>query len=144
MKQKRIKLIRQDLTSRRGGVLKQLIFFFCSPEKLQNCAMSHKNLSGLTAALSAESGDDHTAASPATARSASRLLCLWAHARLPVTALGAEERASFSPRAGVRGSASQCSGLVSENASGAPRRSTGEEPRGGGHAGPTPAPNVDS
>lgn len=51
-----MKLTRQDLTSGGDGVLEQLIFFFCSPEKLQNCAMSHQNLFGdLTAARSAQS-----------------------------------------------------------------------------------------
>lgn len=39
---KRIKFIRQDLTSRRDGTLKQLIFFFF-PWKLLNYAASYKN-----------------------------------------------------------------------------------------------------
>lgn len=41
MKQNRIKLIRRDLTSRRHGTLKQLIFlFFFLPGKLLKCATS--------------------------------------------------------------------------------------------------------
>lgn len=134
---KRMKLTRQDLTSGGDGVLEQLIFFFCSPEKLQNCAMSHQNLFGdLTAARSAQSqgliqkGRKHPYFSPwrYTPHSA---LCLRSHAQ----SASSEEWAHHVSGAGVRGGATQCSRLASENVSG----STAEERRGGGDAGPTPA-----